>query len=196
MIEEELVKRLTLLERRVDGLIKPEVALGMSLISDTTLGLVASATISGLPQGFRHLIVFGEFRSAAVAETDILLVQFNADSGTNYDIQLLRVNGATVSGAVARGGNLSVGRTEAANSRAQNASPQMIWIYDYARTASEKWTACISASFGDVSADTDMFEEIRVGRWRNTAAITSIIFLMNSGSAIVAGSRFQLYGIM
>lgn len=198
MIEEELVKRLTLLERRVDGLIKPEVPLGMSLISDTTLAAdAASIALSSIPQGFRHLYIFGELRSTAVAETDLILVRYNNDATAIYDLQALVVNNATLTGAVVRAGSgLGLCRCEGANSRANNASPQMFWVYDYARTTAEKWAMGLSCNFGDVSADADLREEFRSGRWRNTAAITTITIIMNSLSNIVAGSRIQVYGIM
>ncbi len=170
---------------------------GPALISETTLTATAtSVTFSAIPQIFRHLMVVCQARTDAAAETDLVLLRFNSDTGNNYDIQALAVNNATLTGAVARANSsIGIGRTEAANSRASNFSPTQFWVYGYSRTDAEKWAIGLAANFGDVSADADLREEYRSGRWRNTTAISSMTILPSAGPNFVSGSRFQLYGV-
>lgn len=170
--------------------------MGMSLI-DLQAGSGISIAFSDIPQSYRHLMLIGNVRSSVVAENDGLLMQFNGDTGSNYDWQRLTVNNATVTGAVGRGvTSIQVGAIEGASSRAASFSPVHIYIYLYSQAASyEKYTLSQNTFFGDVSADADMFYQSRGGRWRSTAAITSITLMPLTGPNFVAGSGFQLYGV-
>lgn len=193
----ELVRQLTLLTRRVDELVKPEVPLGLSLISETVLtGNAASIVFASLPQGYRNLVLMCQVRTSVAAETDVILLRFNGDTGSNYDAQAFSVNDGTLLGVAGRAAtSIGLGRCEGANSRASNFSPTQAKIFGYSLTDREKWLQALSASFGDVSADADLREEYRTGRWRSTAAITSITLLPNTGPNFVSGSEFQLYGV-
>lgn len=193
----ELQRQLTLLTRRVDELVKPEVPLGLSLISSQILsGTAATVTFSSIPQSFRHLTLICQARTDAAAEADNIQLRFNADSSAIYDRQRLSANNTTLSGAAARAGTADqIGVCEAANSRASNFSPTHTYIYGYTRTDAEKNTLSHSSVFGDVSADTDLQIQFRAGRWRSTAAITSITLLPLTGPNFVSGSRFELYGV-
>lgn len=170
---------------------------GPALISETTLsGSAASVTFSGIPQIFRHLMLMSQARTDAVAETDVVLLRANGDTGPSYDAQVLSVNNATLTGAVGRAGTFfGIGRAEGASSRASNFAPTQVWIYAYSLSDREKWLYGLSANFGDASADADLREEWRSGRWRNTTPISSITLLPNTGPNFVSGSRFQLYGV-
>lgn len=193
----DLIRRITAIEKRLDGLVKPEVPLGMSLIASQALsGSVASVTFSDIPQTFRDLNIVYQARTSVTAETDIILARFNGDTGSSYDAQVFTANNTTLSGVVGRGTtSVGLGRAEGASSRASNWSPTEARIFGYSLTDREKWVRALSASFGDVSADADLREEYRLGRWRNTAAITSITLLPNTGPNFVSGCRFQLYGV-
>lgn len=194
---DDVYKQLTALQKQMDNLVKPEVPLGLSFISETVLsGTAASVTFSSIPQIYRHLRLIIQARTSVAAETDLVLLRFNGDSGANYDVQVLAINAATLTGVAARGNtSIGLGRAEGANSRADNFSPTQGWVYGYALTNREKWANGLSASFGDVSADADLREEYRTGRWRNTAVITSLTLLPNTGPNFVSGSIFQLYGL-
>lgn len=193
---EDLVRRITQLERWRDTLLLPEFPLGLSLI-DVQSSSGATLSFSSIPQSFRHLMLVGSVRSSVSAENDGLLLQFNGDTGGNYDWQRLTANNATLSGAVGRGvTSIQVGAIEGANSRANSFSPVHIYIYLYAQSATyEKYTLSQNTFFGDVSADADMFLQLRGGRWRSTAAITSLSLAPLVGPNFVASSGFQLYGI-
>jgi hypothetical protein len=71
-----------------------------------------------------------------------------------------------------------------------------VWFPYYSQTVTHKWIISPeSGAMGNVSVDTDMIIANRRNRWRNTAAITSIQFLPNTGPNYLAGCRFGLYGI-
>lgn len=191
-----LLKEVALIKQRLDNLPKPEVSQGLSLIAIQS-GSGTSIAFSDIPQSYRHLMLIGSARSSVAAENDGLLLQFNGDTGSNYDWQRMSANNATLSGAVGRGTtSIQVGAIEGASSRAASFSPVHIYIYLYSQGAVyEKYTLSQNTFFGDVSADADMFYQSRGGRWRSTAAITSITLLPLTGPNFVAGSGFQLYGV-
>lgn len=172
--------------------------LATAFISETVLSAVAaSVTFSNIPQGFRHLTLQLWVRTASAAEADNIIMRFNGDVGTNYDTIQTQGNGVTMTVTSARAtASPLVGGSEAANSRAFNFSPIAIQIPHYSLGGIEKKWIALSSIFGDRSADTDLFNLSRVGAWRNTNVITSIVFTANSGANFVTGSRFQLYGIL
>lgn len=194
---EDLVRRITQLERWRDTLLLPEFPLGLSLIAETVLsGSVTSVAFSGISQSYRHLHLIGEVRTDRAAEVDGTLLRFNGDGNNNYDRQIQTTNNATLSGGATRGtSSIQVGTGEGANSRASNFSPFQVEILGYSRTDAEKWLFSKSAVFGDVSADADLFIQFFSGRWRSTAAITSVTLLPGVGPNFVSGCHFQLYGV-
>lgn len=198
---QQLADEIALLKREVARLKLAEAPatsdLGLSLITVAATGANPSVTIPVTPQNYRHLLLMGQTRSSAAAENDGLLMQFNGDTGNNYDWQRLTANSTTLSGAVGRGvSSVQIGAIEGANSRADSFSPVQAYIYLYSQGVTyEKYCMAYNTFFGDVSADTDMFVQLRGGRWRNTDAITSITLLTSSTSNFVAGSGFELYGI-
>lgn len=196
----ELSRELKLIKKRLDDLEqnRREVPLGLSLIAPPQIlsGAVASVTFSDISQGYSHLTLVCQARTSVAAETDVILLRFNGDTGSNYDAQVFSVIDGTLLGVAGRAAtSIGLGRCEGANSRASNFSPTQAKIFGYSLTDREKWLQALSASFGDVSADADLREEYRTGRWRSTAAITSITLLPNTGPNFVAGSEFQLYGV-
>lgn len=192
-----LLKEVALLKQRLDDLPKPEVSQGLSLIAPQVLaGPAAIITFTDIPQGYRHLKVIAHLRTSRAAELDAVNVRFNADSGSNYDRQLITATGTTVTNSVVRASSiLQVGAVEADSSRADNFSPVMMDITEYSNTSMEKWLQARSVVFGDTSADADMFIQFFTGRWRSTAAITEVSLIPNVGPNFVSGCVVQLYGV-
>lgn len=168
-----------------------------AFIAETTLSAsAASITFSNIPQGFRHLSLITNSRVDTAVEVDNLNIRFNGDSGANYDLQQLFGNGVTATSVASRGGTaITFGAAEGANSRANCFAPGIAWIFDYSRTV-EKRMIGLTAVFGNLSADADLFALFRVGNWRNSNVITSIVITPATGPNFVTGSRFQLYGIL
>ena len=172
--------------------------LSNAFIAETVLAAsAASVTFSNIPQGFRHLLIYSLGRSDAVLEADTLVIRFNNDSGSNYDVQRLTAGSTTVSAAATRATASSfIGQLEAANSRPANFAQSSILILGYSNSAIEKSAIGTGTIFGNTDADTDLFIVTRSLRWRNTNVITSIVIVPANGPNFVTGSSFQLYGIL
>lgn len=168
------------------ALIAPEVILSAP---------VASVTFSGIPQTFRHLKLVVQGRTDAAAEADAILIRFNGDTGASYDVQRITANNATLSGVGATAQTSIPISADGANARANNFVASTVDIFGYRRTDAEKWVHTYTTNFGDVSAAGDMSITLRSGRWRNTTAISSITLLPLTGTNLVSGCHFQLYGM-
>lgn len=172
--------------------------LSNAFIAETILsGSATSVTFSNIPQGFRHLQLFTQSRTDRAAESDNIVIRFNGDSGTNYDLESLESAGATVAAAASRATAtpLLIG-SEGASSRGNNFAPGVMFILGYSNAAMEKRMLGISSIFGNLSADTDLINLFRNGLWRSLNVVTSVTLLPGTGPNFVAGSRFQLYGVL
>lgn len=156
-------------------------------------------TTGTLPQNYRGLLICGQARSDEAAEGDGLRMRFNGDSGNNYD--WVRIDAQDTVGVSVAGTRAAVSiytaLVEAANSRANTFTPFCITILGYALTDREK-VAFIpsSGTFGNVSSDADLWLLSARGRWRSTAAITSITWFLTGGDDFVSGSHFIVYGML
>lgn len=193
---DDIYKQLTYLQKQIDNFVKPEVPLGLSLISESILtGTATTITFSAIPANFRHLLVMAQIRTDRAAEIDAVRLRFNGDTGGNYDEQHYTANSTTLTAAANLAAtSMLIGSTEAANSRALNSGPLIVDVFNYT-SAAEKWVFSRSAAFGNVSAATDMFIQNFAGRWRGSAVITSLTLLPNIGPNFVSGCEFQLYGL-
>jgi hypothetical protein len=159
---------------------------------------VSSVTFNTGLSGYNSLVMFCNIRSMTAAERDDIAIRFNGDSGSNYDFQQLYCNGSTTIGT----DNLLAITTwpaafvDAANARANSFSGCSFEFIGYENTNTEKWCFSKSATMGNVSAASDSYMMYRAGRWRNTAAITSIVFYTLSGANIADNSIFSLYGVV
>ncbi len=174
---------------------------GQSQVIDETelTDAAASIAFSSIPAGFRRLILIVEARTDRADEADGVLVQFNSDTGSNYDYIRFYASSATAAtvSAARAATSIVIAHAEAANSRASNYAPSEVVIYNYAETDREKWISSgITGRMGDVSADADLVAGWQRGRWRSTAAITSITILPQVGPNFVAGTKATLYGVL
>lgn len=151
-------------------------------IATQTLGsATATVTFSSIPGTYTDLvIVFDGLASAS----QTFSIQYNGDTGSNYSNTNLGGDGSTASSgrdtsqtSAKMGINYSTGR-----------SNFILNIMNYANSTTNKTALCRSnAAVGEVNA--------RVGLWRNTAAITSVLIKMDSTATFTSGSTFSLYGI-
>lgn len=184
------------------------VASAMALISNTTLGTaVASVTLSSIPAIFTHLmLVTSNIRSAAGTNvTDLILAQYNGDTGSNYVSEGVNPGTATAGSltyspvaSVAGGtsGNLALacGAGNAANAISGSTS----FIYNYSSASARKVMSYYGAIGGNASAGTGV--ATGGSGWASAAAITSIklILATSAGTGVTnfnVGSQFVLYGM-
>ena len=150
-------------------------------------GVAASVTFTladySIPSGTRHLAVI--WNGAKTATADMALLQVNADTGANYNEQLLVGTGA-VAAAARVTGETSI-RLGQAPTGANLFGGGMIVIPYYAGAANHKATLSFG---GEVENRIDAI----AGRWANVAAITRIDILTSS-STFVANSIFWLCAV-
>lgn len=112
-----------------------------------------------------------------------LWLQFNGDTGTNYSMTYVYGDGST-----------------AGSARTSNASAIPIGYMPNADTLN----ICQIMNYGNsttyktaLSRDNRAGGAVgaRVGLWRNTAAITSIVFKLAGGGNFNTGSTFTIYGV-
>lgn len=169
--------------------------LGYTQIADTTLsGSAATITFSSIPQIYKHLRIVVQARGDAAAAFVDCNIQFNGDTGANYDTEVL--SGVNVTAAAANANGAVAGNTFSfpgtTVTRANLAGVGIIEIPNYAGTTFEKQVIASGGQADSTPANMGFFN--RLSSWRNTAAISSITLKTSSGN-FVAGTRATLYGM-
>lgn len=159
---------------------------GLTLISSTTLAVAASSvTFSSIASTYKDLVIVGQARSSIAAASDIVRLQFNADTAANYEALRWNQFGTSSTAAVAyielTGLVGSTGLTNVGNTFS-------VQIVNYAGTTFHKEAITMAA----VTAGPP-FASIGTGRWKSTAAISQVK-LLSPADTFVAGSVFSLYG--
>lgn len=170
--------------------------LGSVRIADTTLGApTTNITFSGISGTFKSLMIVFQGRSDRAAVSDVAVLQFNGDTGANYDAQNVQGSNVTASANSSTGGTVAgFGQIPGTGvTRANIAASITITIPNYANTSFEK-SFCGLGGFADSTAANNIVE-LRCSSWRNTAAITSIKLFPNVGTNFTTGTRATLYGL-
>lgn len=167
----------------------------MQLISDQLL-TVAAAEISfaSIPATFAHLLLAYYLRGDTAAATTALNLQFNADTGANYDIEVVLATAAAPAGAeVVAGTSLPPISIPAATAPAGQFGIGQLMVPHYAGSIGFK---SLVGTFGyrSVHAGGGGPALAAFGDWRNTAALNRIRLFPTAGS-FIAGSRITLYGL-
>jgi hypothetical protein len=165
----------------------------MELIEEKTPSGTGTATFSSLG-AYTHLEIRYSIRGTEVATSSALGLQFNGDTGANYDTQLNRGQNTTLTGAqVIAGTSIVIGQVSAASAPSGLVGGGTIVIHDYRGTTFHK--SCMSMdTFKQANASGGIFMDLRGGAWRSTSAITSVTLGLGAGN-YVAGSKISLYGI-
>ncbi len=151
-------------------------------IATTTLGPAsASVTFSSIPQTYTDLVVVGSLSATAGLD---YWYRLNSDSASNYSNTRLTGDGSSAAS----------GRTSSADRTYFNILGTgtgqhnfIMHLMNYSNTTTNKTQLIRYDNAGTVTA-------LRVGLWRSTAAISTILIQTDS-STFTAGSTFTLYGI-
>lgn len=164
------------------------------LISRQTPSGTGTVTFSSIPGTFRDLKIVIDGASSAAAVSEAVNIEFNGDSGSNYDIQFIQGTGSSATS----GGTVATTPPEVCQvtgaSVSNVSSGGIAYIPNYAQTTFQKW--CLSKAIlktGTASTSNFFIQDFNIW-WRNTAAITSITLTLASGNW-VAGSTVSLYGV-
>jgi hypothetical protein len=165
-----------------------------TLLETITVGAAgaASVTFNSIPQtGYTDLVVKMSARSVTDTPACIALVQFNADTGSNYLYRYIRGNGSAVDSSGANPNtSISLFIIAASNATASTFGNSEMYIPNYT-SANYK-----SVSIDGVSENNATRAEavLTTGLWSSTAAITSIKLSEGAGN-FAQYSTFSLYGV-
>jgi hypothetical protein len=159
-------------------------------IATTTLGS-AAATI--------------EFTSISSAYTDLRIVlvattdtggkspqlRFNSDTGTNYSMTELTGNGS----ATATTQQINRNQVDLYYSGSgTSATIPMMWTIDIFSYAGSTFKTCLITRSSDQNGSGEVMREVSL--WRNTAAISTVLFRLSTTGNFAAGTTATLYGIL
>lgn len=168
-------------------------------IYDSTLNVSAASFdtgANGVPQTFSHLLLVSNLRDDGAVVASWVNMNFNNDSGANYDREQATFGGNTGS---ATGNSAQTTMTVAihagANASASVFGATMLMIPNYTSTTSFKSVTSISGVLATLGTTSTYQAGAFQGIWRSTAAITQIKLLPGNGSNFVAGSRVTIYGM-
>lgn len=154
-------------------------------IATTTLGTaVSSYTFSSIPATYTHLVLIASVNASTAADQ---FLRFNGDTASNYSAVVLSGTGSAASSYRQANDKILLDLNGTPPTSASTFNTNIINVSNYANTASYKTTINRNGAAG-----TGL--EAGCGTWRNTAAITSITFLMGSGNLSI-GTTLTLYGI-
>lgn len=171
----------------------------VQVTSQTLLATVnpstSPVTFSSIPATFSALRLIGFGRSSKAGNaSDDLTVQFNTDTGANYDYQLEITTSTTANGFQATGQTSGiVAELTAAGAAANYGDGFDILIPGYANTTFYKTFQSHYAVHANGAGAGNFYNNTITGAWKSTAAINEIQLV--TGSSWVAGSQVRLYGI-
>jgi hypothetical protein len=165
---------------------------------------VNTVTFSNIPSTYKHLQIryIGQTARGTYAQ-DQLGVQFNGDTGSNYNYFITRASEVSSTAIVNSAAENQTNISFDYGSLGATGGSSLFWgigvidILDYTNTNKFKTTRCVAGTdsngtVGGVYSTVGLMS----GNWENTNAITSIT-MMNPATAANynAGTRFWLYGI-
>jgi hypothetical protein len=151
-------------------------------LATVTLGSSASSvTFSSIPATYRDLVLIHAGTSSN-ASANTILARLNGDSGSNFFQVAMSGSGSGTSSFAFTGTGVSSGF-----SFSGEVSSNTTTIMDYSATDKHKTALSRHNLSGSVRA--------AATRWANTAAVTSIVLVMDTGATFSSGTVFSLYGI-
>ncbi len=172
---------------------------GMTQIYDNTLGGTAtSIDTSTVLGGYKHLMGYFLARSDRASNVfESVDIQFNGDTGSNYD----SINsdffgtadqvdvGEAIGAAQAQIGSIT-GNTGVANTP----GGFTFYVPNYGGTTFHK-TFHSQGGVVYANSTTNLHNVIYSGKWRSTSAITRIVLKTRNSSNFIAGTRLTIYGL-
>jgi hypothetical protein len=163
---------------------------GQTLVSGTTL-----VSFAGIPQTFTHLQARISTRSAVGVAAHDLNMTTNTQSGSNMTGHILQGDGASATSTNAYGNPSTVSQVSwvpGSTSTTNVFGSVVIDVLDYASTSKNKTFRTI----GGYDASGSGVISLNSGMVMSTGAITTLSWFVGGGGGnMVAGSRFDLYGI-
>lgn len=155
---------------------------------------VANVTFSSIPQTYKHLQIRILGRTTRAATEATISIQLNSDSGSTWSTHTLSGDGSIASAG--GGGNRTYDFTGVCLGTGSSATANMFGvgitnILDYANT--NKYKTILTLTGKDLNGSGSV--GLLSANWRNTAAITTILFTDSSFNNLATNTSIALYGI-
>jgi len=164
-----------------------------TLISSNVLtSNAASVTFSSIPATYTDLVVRVSGRGTTSATSVTTTYRLNGDTGSTYSYRRLSGNG-TAASSVGDSNNIFLyiaSGIPAATATANTFGSLEVYIPSYTASANKPMSVFSVQENNTTAAQINAIAHL----WRDTAAITSIEFLLNAGD-FASGSSFYLYGV-
>ena len=146
-------------------------------------------TFDNIPDDFEALVLVMYARSSRAAGDDLIDIACNGDTtAANYDVQQLY--GAIAAVTAARSAGLrQVGYIPADTEGAGEYGGGLVILPGYSETDHHKHILSLQGR-------QENLVNIQSGRWENTDAISTIALTLTTGPNFLAGSIFELWGIL
>jgi hypothetical protein len=156
------------------------------LATVTLSSSASSVTFSNIPSSYRDLIVVVTGTNSANA---FITLRLNGDTGSNYSMVWMQGSGL---GSSSNSVTSQVEIITSANNVGTALKTALINIMDY--SATDKHKTLLATTNGE-NGGTRLTAGL-VARWANTSAINSVRVYDGNGSSYLAGSTFNLYGVL
>lgn len=165
----------------------------------TTVGSGVASVSFTIPNTCHDLIITSKATSLSAVAADGLLIQFNGDTGSNYDWQLFAVNGPTPTTT----GALSAAQTSGYVTNVPGTTSCVVPSNICSATATMQIPAYNSTAFFQSVTTSGGLNQSLEGnlyifssfiQWRSATAITGVKLFLNSGANFGVGSTFTVSG--
>ena len=166
-----------------------------AIASQVLSSTAASVTLSSIPNTYTDLVLKISSRTNQAGLYDTISYTVNGNTGNIYSYTLLRGNGSAASSTnltASQPGFMQLG-ADGNNATASTFGIAELYIPNYTASTNKQF-AYTGAS--ETNAATGVWVATGGMLTQTTAAISSITLSMLLGTAFLAGSRFDLYGLL
>jgi hypothetical protein len=165
----------------------------LTLLSTTTLASAGTFDVSGISGAYNDLVLVLIARGVASANQDTLTINFNNDTGANYQRGDIRESGGTTpSGAELHSGtNIALVYVPAATAPANAFGVLEMRIYGYASTV---WLKSFNFDLESLISGAAVPITRGGGTWSSTSAITRVQIAGTTTANLAIGSQLRIYG--
>jgi hypothetical protein len=169
-----------------------------TLIASTTLNSTQSSiSLSSIPSTYTDLELHISPRFNVADNFEIVSMQLNSDTGSNYysNLTIQGYNGSANSNAPVTRSYIQLGYVDGANATASTFGSSKVYIPNYASTTQKRTISAETVMENNSSSNYVLW--LTNSRWENSAnAINSIsLSCATGGVSFVSGTSAYLYGI-
>lgn len=168
------------------------MALQLFKIADVTVASPqASIDFASIPQGYTDLLIAISARTNRSGNNDGAIMTFNGNT-SNYSERALEGNGSAASSFAGTNAGVYYIQVPGVQSPVQTFGNTNVYIPNYTGSTNKS----IGVDYVTENNGTFALAGLTAALWSNSAAITSIAFIPQIGTAFLDNSTFTLYGVL